>query len=57
VAERLTGTSDVRKQRDTAAAIVGQLGGAHYAIEGIPPHWLERLWERKKIQDLAGDCI
>jgi ADP-ribosyl-[dinitrogen reductase] hydrolase len=41
---------------DTTAAITGQLAGAHYGIGGIPPHWLERVWEREKIQSI-GDRL
>lgn len=30
---------------DTVAAIVGGIIGARVGKEGIPPHWLERIWE------------
>ncbi len=39
---------------DTTGAIVGQLAGAFYGVQGIPPHWLERLHMRKEIQSLAA---
>jgi ADP-ribosyl-[dinitrogen reductase] hydrolase len=38
---------------DTTAAIVGQLAGAHYGVDGIPPHWLDRLAMRDDIDALA----
>jgi len=38
---------------DTTAAIVGQIAGAFYGIEGIPAHWLQRLWMKDKILELA----
>ncbi|MDY7066736.1 hypothetical protein PsexTeo8_32000 [Pseudomonas extremaustralis] len=38
---------------DTTAAIVGQLAGAHYGVQGIPVAWLEKLCMREDIQDMA----
>jgi len=38
---------------DTTAAIVGQLAGAHYGIDGIPAGWLVRLKMREDIDTLA----
>ena len=38
---------------DTTAAIVGQLAGAFHGVEGIPPHWLDRLCMREEIDRLA----
>lgn len=38
---------------DTTAAIVGQIAGAHYGVDGIPPHWLARLAMRDDIDALA----
>ena len=38
---------------DTTAAIVGQVAGAHYAIDGIPAHWLAKLAMRGDIDELA----
>jgi ADP-ribosyl-[dinitrogen reductase] hydrolase len=38
---------------DTTAAIVGQLAGAHYGINQIPPRWLERLHMRADIEATA----
>lgn len=38
---------------DTTAAIVGQLAGAFYGIQGIPASWLETLWMCDEIQEMA----
>jgi ADP-ribosyl-[dinitrogen reductase] hydrolase len=38
---------------DTTAAIVGQLAGAFYGVNGIPSHWLERLHMFEEIDQLA----
>lgn len=38
---------------DTTGAIVGQLAGAHYGVEGIPAHWLQKLALREDIEELA----
>ncbi len=38
---------------DTTAAIYGQLAGAFYGVEQLPPHWLEKLAWRDKIEQTA----
>ncbi len=38
---------------DTTAAVCGQLAGAWYGEEGIPPPWLARLAMREEIRELA----
>ncbi|MBN2994281.1 ADP-ribosylglycohydrolase family protein [Pseudomonas cedrina subsp. fulgida] len=38
---------------DTTAAIVGQLAGAHYGVQGIPQGWLEKLCMRDDIEEMA----
>lgn len=38
---------------DTTAAICGQLAGASYGESGIPAQWLERLFMRAEITELA----
>jgi ADP-ribosyl-[dinitrogen reductase] hydrolase len=38
---------------DTTAAVCGQLAGAHYGINGIPAHWLNRLVGRSMIEQMA----
>lgn len=42
---------------DTTAAIVGQLAGAYYGIQGIPEGWIERLWMRDEIQGMADALL
>jgi ADP-ribosylglycohydrolase len=38
---------------DTTGAVYGQLAGAYYGDEGIPPAWRERLVQRSTIEELA----
>jgi len=38
---------------DTTAAVCGQVAGAHYGASGIPEDWLERLWEKDRIAEMA----
>lgn len=38
---------------DTTAAIVGQLAGAHYGVQGIPSAWLEKLHDGEEIAATA----
>jgi ADP-ribosylglycohydrolase len=38
---------------DTTGAVYGQLAGAYYGEEGIPPPWRERLALRERIAELA----
>ena len=42
---------------DTTAAVCGQVAGAHHGAAGIPGGWLEKLWERDAISDLAVRLI
>ena len=42
---------------DTNAAIYGQLGGAFYGIEAIPPSWRERVHLGEEIDQLARDLV
>ncbi|WP_426088124.1 ADP-ribosylglycohydrolase family protein [Janthinobacterium sp. PSPC1-1] len=39
---------------DTTGAIVGQLAGAYYGAQAIPPAWLNTLAMRGDIEELAG---
>jgi ADP-ribosyl-[dinitrogen reductase] hydrolase len=38
---------------DTTGAVCGQIAGAFYGADGIPPRWLELLAKRDLITDLA----
>lgn len=51
--EAVLAAANLGDDADTTAAICGQLAGAHYGIEGIPAHWLEKLWERDRLMNLA----
>jgi ADP-ribosyl-[dinitrogen reductase] hydrolase len=42
---------------DTTAAIFGQIAGAYYTEEGIPPRWLARLAMRDRIESLADALL
>jgi ADP-ribosyl-[dinitrogen reductase] hydrolase len=42
---------------DTTAAIAGQLAGAFYGIDGIPPAWMSRLYMREEIERLAQELF
>ena len=39
---------------DTTAAVTGQIAGAFYGEGGIPKRWLDRLFMRAEIAELAG---
>lgn len=38
---------------DTTAAIVGQVAGAFYGMQGIPANWLDKLHMREEILGMA----
>ena len=40
---------------DTTGAIVGQIAGAYYGVEAIPPAWVERLTMREDIESMANN--
>jgi ADP-ribosyl-[dinitrogen reductase] hydrolase len=42
---------------DTTAAVCGQVAGAFYGEAGIPAHWLERVFMRNMIADLADRLL
>lgn len=42
---------------DTTAAITGQLAGAFYGVQAIPPSWLATLAERALITDMADGLL
>jgi len=42
---------------DTTAAIVGQLAGAYYGVSSIPPEWLDKLFMKQEIEELALDLL
>lgn len=52
-ADAVLAAANLGDDADTTAAIVGQLAGAHYGVQGIPAGWLERLWMREDIQEMA----
>ena len=42
---------------DTTAAIFGQIAGAHFGLDGIPPRWRECVAHRQLILDLADGLL
>jgi ADP-ribosyl-[dinitrogen reductase] hydrolase len=42
---------------DTTAAIAGQLAGAHYGVEAIPPRWRDTLVMGEEIDTLAARLL
>jgi ADP-ribosyl-[dinitrogen reductase] hydrolase len=51
--EAVLAAANLGDDADTTAAIVGQLAGAFYGVDGIPARWLERLHMRDEIAALA----
>lgn len=45
--------ANLGEDADTTAAIVGQVAGAFYGVEGIPATWLEKLHMRDEILGIA----
>ena len=52
-AEAVLAAANLGDDADTTAAIVGQLAGAHYGVQGIPAGWLEKLCMRDDIEEMA----
>jgi ADP-ribosyl-[dinitrogen reductase] hydrolase len=42
---------------DTTAAVCGQIAGAYYGKTGIPENWLDRLYMKSEIIDLANQLL
>jgi ADP-ribosyl-[dinitrogen reductase] hydrolase len=42
---------------DAIGAVYGQLAGAHYGVNAIPPGWLAALALREKIESLADALL
>lgn len=51
--EAVLAAANLGDDADTTAAICGQVAGAYYGQSGIPVPWLEKLYLREKIIDLA----
>jgi ADP-ribosyl-[dinitrogen reductase] hydrolase len=45
--------ANLGEDSDTTAAIVGQVAGAFYGVQGIPATWLEKLYLRAEIMKMA----
>lgn len=42
---------------DTTAAVCGQIAGAYYGSTGIPPLWLEKLYQAEMIREMADGLL
>ena len=51
--EAVLAAANLGDDADTTAAVCGQLAGAYYGVDGIPPGWLERLAMRETIDAWA----
>ena len=49
----MSGSSQPSAPADTTAAVCGQIAGAYYGVDSIPPEWLDRLVMADRIRDLA----
>lgn len=56
-ADAVLAAANLGDDADTTAAIVGQLAGAYYGVQGIPAGWLETLWMRDEIQATADALL
>ncbi|AMN81027.1 ADP-ribosylglycohydrolase family protein [Pseudomonas azotoformans] len=56
-ADAVLAAANLGDDADTTAAIVGQLAGAHYGVQGIPQGWLEKLCMRNDIEDMADALL
>ncbi|AMS22163.1 hypothetical protein AYK59_19250 [Pseudomonas synxantha] len=52
-AEAVLMAANLGDDADTTAAIVGQVAGAYYGVQGIPEDWLGKVWMREHIQSTA----
>jgi ADP-ribosyl-[dinitrogen reductase] hydrolase len=52
-ADAVLAAANLGDDADTTAAVCGQVAGAFYGEEGIPPPWLQRLAMREEIAALA----
>jgi len=56
-AEAVLMAANLGDDADTTAAIVGQLAGAYYGVQGIPVEWLGKLCQRDEIQATADSLL
>ncbi|WP_017739311.1 ADP-ribosylglycohydrolase family protein [Pseudomonas sp. CBZ-4] len=56
-AEAVLAATNLGDDADTTAAIVGQVTGAYYGVQGIPEDWLAKLWMREHIQVVADELM
>jgi len=49
--------ANLGEDADTVAAVTGQVAGARYGATGIPEPWLAKLYDRERIERLAGELF
>lgn len=49
--------ANLRDDADTTAVIYGQLAGAYYGLEEMPPDWVERIAMRERIVELSDGLM
>ena len=55
--EAILQAANLGDDADTTAAVCGQIAGAYYGETGIPPNWLDKLFMRTDITDLADQLL
>lgn len=55
--EAILKAANLGDDADTTAAICGQVAGAYYGYDGIPPEWLEKLYWRQEIIEMAEELF
>lgn len=56
-AEAVLAATNLGDDVDTTAAIVGQVAGVYYGVQGIPEDWLAKVWMREHIQVVADELM
>lgn len=56
-AEAILTATNLGDDADTTAAIVGQVAGAYYGVQGIPEDWLTKVRMREHIQVVADELM
>lgn len=57
VEQALVCAANLADDSDTVAATCGQLAGAFYGVEAIPERWLQPIYEKDMIRQLASALI
>jgi ADP-ribosyl-[dinitrogen reductase] hydrolase len=55
--EAILAAANLGDDTDTTAAVCGQVAGAFYGEQGIPSGWLEKVWGRELISEMAKKLV